>query len=132
MPPYLATPPPPYSISAGEAYLVWNAEQPAAGNGGASASQQLALTRIPGEPGTEFSVDGFFSGAPGVFEIDVQVSADDVDAHYQTILNGMINSVDAVNNTFHFDAPYVASKFVRLLMRSLANAVNVTATISRG
>lgn len=131
MPVYAATPPPPYSIGQGELALVWNAEQPVAGNGGVSASSQLAMSRIPGEPGTQFSVDGFFAAAPGAFEIDVQVAAVDVDTQYQTCASGQITSVDAINNTFHFSANAENAKFVRLLMRSRTNAVNVTARIGR-
>ena|SRR5579872_206528 len=116
---------PPYSIAQGDSVQVWNAEQPAAGGGGASASMRVALTPQPGRKG--FSVNGFFSAAPGVFEIDVQVSDVDNDAQYQTISGGNITTVDGTNNTFHLDAPGVTALFARLLMRSRANAVNVTA-----
>ena len=118
----------PFTISPGDSVQVWNAEQPVAGNGGASASSQVALVfRGTGSPG--FGVTGFFAGAPGVFEIDVQVSDVDADAQYQTCANGNITSVDATNNSFHFDGSLVVAKFVRLLMRSRTNAVNVTADI---
>lgn len=114
-----------------EIALVWNAEQPAAGNGGVSASQAVALQRVSGEVGTPFSVTGFFSGAPGAFEIDVQGSDHDVDTEYQTLQNLNITTVDGTNNTFEADAILVNKRFVRLLMRSRANAVNVTARIKR-
>lgn len=107
---------------------VWNAEQPVVGAGGVSASQGVALTRVSGDRGG-FEISGFFSGAPGAFEIDVQVADEDVDSEYQTIANGNITSVDSVNQTFHFDAPQVNGRFVRLLMRSRTNAVNVTAFV---
>jgi hypothetical protein len=131
MPAYVPTPPPPYSIGPGESVQVWNAETPAAGAGGASASQQVALVRVPGENGTSFSVDGYFSGAPGTFEIDVQAAANDIDAQYQTVASGNLTTVDAVNQTFHFAANAENARFVRLLMRTRTNAVNVTATIKR-
>lgn len=131
MPAYVATPPPPYSIGPGESVQVWNAEQPAIGAGGVSASQQVALVRVPGEAVTGFSVTGFFSAAPGTLEIDVQVSNVDVDTQYQTVANGNITTVDAINQTFHFDASTVNARFVRLLMRARANAVNCTADIKR-
>jgi hypothetical protein len=76
-------------------------------------------------------VTGFFSGAPGSFEIDVQVSDVDADAQYQTCANGNITTVDATNNTFHFDGSTVLATFVRLLMRSRTNAVNLSADVRR-
>ena len=128
---YLATPPPPYSIGPGESILAWNAEQPVAGAGGVSASLQAALVRVPGENGSAFEVSGFFSAAPGAFEIDVQVADADVDTQYQTVASGNLTTVDAVNQTFHFAANAENARFVRLLMRTRGNAVNVTATIKR-
>ena len=122
---------PPYSIAPGDSVQVWNAEAPAAGNGGASASQQVALVRVPGENGTSFSVDGFFSAAPGAFELDVQAAAVDVDSQYQTVSGGNLTAVDSVNQTFHFAANAENARFVRLLMRTRGNAVNVTATVKR-
>lgn len=114
-----------------EIALVWNAEQPAAGNGGVSASLAVALQRVSGEVGTPFSVTGLFSGAPGAFEIDVQGSDHDVDAEYQTLANMAITSVDATNQTFEADVIQVNKRFARLLMRIRTNAVNVTARIKR-
>lgn len=121
---------PPSAIWPGDFAQVWNAEQPAAGNGGASASQRVALGAKEGGPGG-FSVTGFFSGAPGSFEIDVQVSDVDNDTQYQTCANGNITSVDTTNQSFHFDGSTVLATFVRLLMRSRTNAVNITADIRR-
>lgn len=120
----------PPSLFSGDSKQVWNAEQPAAGAGGASASERVALAPQQGsQPG--FSVTGFFSGAPGAFEIDVQVSDVDVDAQYQTVANGNITTVDATNQTFHFDGTNIRAQFVRLLMRSRTNAVNVTADVTK-
>jgi hypothetical protein len=121
---------PPNAIWPGDFAQVWNAEQPAPGAGGTSASQRVALGSPGGSPGG-FSVTGFFSGAPGSFEVDVQVSDVDVDTQYQTCANGNITSVDATNQTFHFDGSTVLATFVRLLLRSRTNAVNVTADIRR-
>ena len=121
---------PPNAIWPGDFTQVWSAEQPAPGTGGAAASTRVALGVKEGGPGG-FSVTGFFSGAPGAFEVDVQVSDVDVDAQYQTVANGNITTVDATNQTFHFDGSSVLATFVRLLLRSRANAVNVTADIRR-
>ena len=121
---------PPSAIWPGDFAQVWNAEQPAPGSGGASASQRVALGMKEGGPGG-FSVTGFFSGAPGSFEIDVQVSDVDADAQYQTCANGNLTTVDATNQTLHFDGSTVLATFVRLLLRSRTNGVNVTADIRR-
>lgn len=119
------------SILPGDAVQVFNAEQPAPGTGGASASQAVSIPLTPGKS-TDLGVDGFFSAAPGAFEIDVQVALNDVDAQYQTIANGTINAVDATHFTFHFDAANVTARFIRLLVRTRTNGVNVTASIRRG
>lgn len=116
---------------AGITSRVWNAETPASGAGGASASQGVALPRKTSSGLYPFSVDIVFAGAPGAFEIDVQVADVDVDARYQTIQGGQINAVDAVNNTAHLDAPENTAKFVRLLNRTAnANAQPQTAEIT--
>jgi hypothetical protein len=129
MPIYSSVVPSP-SVARGNPNTVWNAETPAPGSGGASASQQLGMVARSGAAGTPFSVDGKFSGAPGAFEVDVQVAATDADANYQTVANGNITTADPTNNTFHFDALNVNARFVRLLMRTRTNSVSITATIT--
>lgn len=118
-------------ITHGQVIAVWSAESPTPGTGTTAASQQLALNPSGGGDLSPFSIDGKFSGAPGVFEVDVQAAAVDADTNYQTVQNGAISSVDATNNTFRFDGTLVQAKFIRLLMRARANAVTVTATVSR-
>lgn len=120
------------AIYPGDLTTVWNAEQPAPGNGGAAASVAIALPQYEGGQVPGFAVDGKFSAAPGAFEVDVQVAEVDADSNYQTISGGNIIAVDAVNNTFHLDGAQVVAKFVRLLMRSRTNAVNITATVTKG
>ncbi len=123
--------PPFFSLAPGEQVQVWNAQQPTPGNVAGAISQQLALVRLQTQNGTPFNVSGYFSGAPGTFEIDVMVSDDDNPAHYQTIANGNITTVDATNNTFHLDGILVSASFVALFLRTRTNAVNVTAWIGR-
>jgi hypothetical protein len=130
-PAYNTNPSPPI-LGAGSSANAWTAETPTPGTGGAAASQQFALVVNPGKSGTPFAVDGKFSGAPGAFEVDVQVAGTDSDANYQTISNGNITTVDATNNTFHLDATLVTARYVRLLMRTRTNAVSITATITGG
>lgn len=77
-----------------------------------------------------FSVHTKFTGAPGAFEDDIQVADNDVDNQYQTIQNGNITTVDAVQNTYHVDVPLNCARFVRVLCRTQnANAVAQTTTI---
>lgn len=76
-----------------------------------------------------FAVDGKFSGAPGVFEVDIQAADIDADANYQTISNGNVSTVDATNQTFHFDCTWVVAKFVRVKLLTRTNAVGFVATI---
>jgi hypothetical protein len=118
------------SIAPGDSVAVWNAETPVAGDGGASASQQIALTMAQAV-GNGIAFDGQFSGAPGAFEVDCQVAQADSDAAYQTIASGNVTAVDAVNNTFHVDAPGAVAKFARMLMRSRANDVSITGRITQ-
>jgi hypothetical protein len=121
---------PPIRTKAATTYTVWNAESPTPGNGTTAASQQVQLCKNSTSI-TPFSVDGKFSGAPGAFEVDVQVAAFDVDAQYQTISGGNVTTVDAINFTFHVDATLTNSTFARLLMRTRTNAVSITASISQ-
>lgn len=121
------------SLARGQIVTVWNAETPTPGNGTTAASQQVYNNSQLGPgPGTPFSVHGKFSGAPGAFEIDVQISDTDSDTQYQTCSNCNITTVDSTNNTFHLDAVAVNARFIRLLMRSRTNSVTITATIMGG
>lgn len=122
----------PQDLSPGTVVQVWNAETPTPGNGTTAASQQVLLFCSANGSSCPFGVDGKFSGAPGVFEVDVQVASTDSDTNYQTVSNGNITTVDATNNTFHFDGTLVAAKFGRLLLRSRTNSVTVTATFTGG
>lgn len=118
-------------LQPGDTVTVWSAETPTPGNGTTAASQQVQLQFGKADGTTPFSVDGQFSGAPGAFEVDVQVASTDADASYQTCSNCNITTVDATNNTFHLDAALVKTRYVRLLMRSRTNSVTITATVSR-
>jgi hypothetical protein len=119
-----------YAIFPGDSIQVWNAEAPAAGTGLASASQQIAAADAPGlRAGIKFQ--GFFSGAPGAFEVDVQGSDVDSDTQYQTLPSGNITTVDATNQTFTFEDANANYKFYRGLLRTRTNAVNITGNFKR-
>jgi hypothetical protein len=114
----------------GDPVTVWAAETPASGSGGASASMAVALPAEYSNGLRPFSVSCKFAGAPGVFEDDIQVADQDVDANYQTIQGGVINTVDATQNTYIVDVPTNTHRFARILCRTQnANAVAKTATI---
>ncbi len=124
----LSTPP---LLTPGDTFIVWNTDTPTAGTGTTAASQQVVLQPGRGDGVAPFSVDAKFSGAPGAFEVDVQVAATDTDANYQTCSNCNVTTVDATNNTFTVQVPGNMSKFVRLLMRTRTNSVSITARINR-
>lgn len=107
-------------------YTLWNSETPNPGSGGSSASSEVGLP-LDNEP---WSINGFFSGDPGVFEIDIQAAGQNIDSEFQTIANGNMTSVDPINYTFHFSSATKA-RFIRLLMRTRTNSVAVTARMTR-
>ncbi len=119
------------TLGPGSSQLAWSAETPTPGNGTTAASQQFYLLNGTGGGATPFSVDGHFSGAPGAFEVDVQVASADNDTDYQTISGGNITTVDSTNNTFHLDAGEAVARYVRLLMRTRTNSVSITARVNR-
>jgi hypothetical protein len=126
MPPYSPSTSP--AISAATPVTVWNAETPTPGTGAPASSQSVALRRLR-DGSYKFAVDLQFSGAPGVFEVDVMVSYQDVLGTYSTPVGGVINTVDATNNTAHFDANANQGRFCKLMMRSRANNVTVTGIV---
>jgi len=119
-------------LSPSQTVKVWTAESPTPGTGAAAASSAVLLAPGQNPQGvTPFHAVGYFSGAPGTFEIDVQGADEDVSARYQTFNGCAISTVDATNFTFRCDAVSVSSKYVRLLLRARGNAVSVTAWIGR-
>lgn len=122
------TPPLPNVLYPGDKQLVFNAEQPVAG----TASISVAFgVRPAGGPNT-VSVEGFWSGAPGNFEIDLQTSDTDADGMYQlegTAITQASAGVNTTANTFRQEFANVTANFGRLLLKTRANAVNLTAAI---
>lgn len=77
------------------------------------------------------SIEINFSGAPGAFEIDVQVADTDTDAAYIQD-SGAAFVINAVNaNNWARTELLVNAKYIRLYMKNLTNAVNVIAKLSR-
>jgi hypothetical protein len=89
------------------------------------AGRAFGLVREGGSDATPTFcyAQGKFDAAPGVFEIDIQLSDIDIDAQYQTAANMNITTVDATNNTFRA-AIQDQAHFIRMLLRSRTNAVN--------
>ena len=76
------------------------------------------------------SIEGFFDGAPGVFEIDFQTSDVDADGLYQQ--EGLaINALGSVAaNSFRAEFLNVSANFARVFVKTLTNDVDVTLKIS--
>jgi hypothetical protein len=105
---------------------VINAEQPASG----TLSQQLALGRTDADAVQHASIQVVFAGAPGAFQIDILTSDTDLAADY--VIIGTINNVNA-NNVNRTELSSIVAKFIALKTTAQnANAVNCTATITRG
>ncbi len=119
------------AISPGDGYAVWapTYEYPAAGGGGISASQAVAPTNGPGVGGNGYVFKIQFNGAPGTFEVDCQESDYNTDSSFQTVAGGNITAVDSTNQTADFEAPYAGAKFLKMLVRTLGNAVKISGTI---
>lgn len=90
------------------------------------ASIALALAPPPGLVEQEtISISGFFSAAPGVFEIDLQTSDVDADGMYVS----ETTTITAVNANNAFRALFtIKAKFFRVFVKTLPNAVNLTLT----
>jgi len=70
------------------------------------------------------SFEAWFSGAPGVFEIDIMGANLDIDTHYVQI--GTITAVNS-SNVGRFDMPSNTwPKYVAAYLKTLTNAVHVT------
>ena len=96
-------------------------------NGSLSMAVQLERVRSAHYP-WGFSVEVAFSGAPGVFEVDI-MGADTDNANYYVTLR----TIAAVNagNVGRVDILDTWVKYVALYMRTLPNAVTVTGQITR-
>ena len=109
-----------------EQQVVWQSQVLVAGTT-TSIAVQLERTKGSFYPwGAAVQVQ--FSGAPGSFEIDVQFAETDTDASYVNV--GSITAVTGV--TGRYDMPNtVFPKFIRLICKTLTNAVTCTAVITR-
>lgn len=115
----------------GDVQRVFNAEQPVAGISGASTSQQVALAESEAGELTTIGVSGFFAGAPGAFEIDIQGSNVDNDNEY-SLLQDPAAKIVAVDANNRFNATIKCNnKFVKAAVAIRTNAVALTLDIKR-
>lgn len=107
--------------------VVFSAEQPAV----PQLSQQVSIGGVyENAPGT-LSVEGRFSGAPGAFEVDLMTADTDTDANQYQLEGSGITAVGADGVSFRAEFQNVSANFAALLLKSRANAVTLTARISR-
>ena len=103
-------------------------EQPAAPQASIAVNLQSSETNSP----PMVCVEGLFSGAPGAFSVQIQEADTDADAFYTTP-SAAAYTVTAVgtNQQFRVDLSPTGGKFLRVLLSSRTNAVNLTCKISR-
>ena len=108
-----------------QAFLFQN-ETIAAGT--ASIAYQLRRERGASYP-WGMSLEVFFSGDPGAFEVDIETSDVDEDAHFVTIntMTGGLNTSYAG----HLELPSFWAKYVRAQVVTLTNSVAVTILLTR-
>ncbi len=79
------------------------------------------------------TVELHFSGAPGVFELDIQEADTDADAFYilPSAAAYTVSAVNATTQNARADLSPTGGKFLRVFMKTLTNAVNCWVKITR-
>ena len=113
----------------GDAFTLFNAEAAS----GLTTSQQVTLAYDIGTGETNCIIEGFFSGDPGTFEIDIQFAATDTDkAYIAPTLGGAISaSTGSPNWRFSYQYDPCLGPFVRAKKVTVTNAVNLTVKVTR-
>jgi len=75
------------------------------------------------------SLEIFFSGNPGAFEVDLQDADVDEDSHYVTV-DAITAGLNASYVT-RIELPSFYAKYVRVKLVTLTNAVNVSVLLTR-
>jgi hypothetical protein len=95
------------------------------------ASISIDLQGMMGDPNAVVGIELVFSGAPGIFNAQIQLADTDADGYYATpgdpnytITSVNANQVAQVNVT-------PGKRFLRLLMSTLTNAVNTRVKATR-
>lgn len=104
-------------------------EQPAAPQASIAVNLQAG---DEAQPAPMVTVELRFSGAPGAFNIQIQEADTDADGFYVTPSNAAytVTAVNA-NNVARVDLSPTGGKFLRILLSSRTNAVNLTAKVTR-
>jgi len=105
---------------------LWNNETVAAGT--ASIAFQIERVNRSFYP-WGISLEIFFSGAPGAFEVDLQDADIDKDAHYVTV-DQITTGLNASYVT-RIELPSFYAKYVRVRLVTLTNAVNTSVLLTR-
>jgi hypothetical protein len=116
------------ALYSAQSELFFDAEQPAAPQ--ASRQFHIPQGRLGSAP-PSLTIEGFFSGDPGVFDIAIQEADTNTDDAYQTIPSA--GNITAVDGNFYFRvdlAPFVGV-FIRLNLVTRTNGVNLTAKATR-
>lgn len=104
-------------------------ESPAAG----TASIAITLPARDGSAVPMVSFEGFFSGAPGTFEIDIQEADTDADALYilPSAAAYTVSAVNATTQAFRVDLNPTGGRFMRVLLKTRTNAVSLVVKATR-
>lgn len=105
---------------------LWNNEAVAAGT--ASIAFQIERVNRSFYP-WGISLEIFFSGNPGSFEVDLQDADIDQDSHYVTV-DAITTGLNASYVT-RIELPSFWTKYVRVKLVTLTNAVNVSVLLTR-
>ena len=92
-----------------------------------------ALADVDAHANTNLSIELFFTGAPGAFEVDLQEADSYADPAF-TFVSGSSNKITAViaaTNVGRIDLTGIIAKFIRLNIASLTNNVGIVARVSR-
>jgi hypothetical protein len=105
---------------------LWNNETVAAGT--ASIAFQIERVNRSFYP-WGISLEIFFSGDPGSFEVDLQDADIDKDSHYVTV----DQITTGLNTSFvtRIELPSFYTKYVRVKLVTLTNAVNISVLLTR-
>ena len=105
---------------------LWNNETVAAGT--ASIAFQIERVNRSFYP-WGISLEIFFSGAPGTFEVDLQDADIDMDSHYVTV-DAISTGMNASYVT-RIELPSFYAKYVRVKLVTLTNPVNMSVLLTR-
>lgn len=98
-----------------------------------TASIEVDLQPQASDPPPAVAVEIHFDGAPGAFELDIQEADTPADAFYITPAAAVytVSAVNAVTQNARVDLSPTGGKFMRVLLKTLTNAVKTRVKITR-